>query len=114
MIIASRILHPHGPASAVWSGTHWLAIGLLVGVVVAATPPIVRIPVIVFDIVALGWSFGILKYIDHTHSGIPWVFIAVAFLLAGMAWGVVRGLRHLGDAEFAARLANIRRLGRWF
>jgi F0F1-type ATP synthase assembly protein I len=82
--------------------------------VVANTPAVVKIPVIIFDIVALGWSFGILNYIDHTRSSVPWVLIAVAFLLAGMAWGVVRGLRHLGDAEFSARLGNIRRLGRWF
>jgi hypothetical protein len=114
MSIASAITHPHGAASALHSGTHWFAIGLLVGVVVTATPGYVKAAVIVFDLVALGWSFGILNYIDHSRSSVPWVFIAVAFLLAGMAWGVVRGLRHLGDAEFTARLGNIRKLGRWF
>jgi hypothetical protein len=114
MTIVTAITHPHGAASALHTGTHWFAIGLLVGLVVAVTPAIVKVPVIVFDIVALGWSFGILDYIDHTRSGIPWVFIALAFLLAGMAWGVIRGLRHLGDAEYVGRLGNIRRLGRWF
>jgi hypothetical protein len=114
MSIASGITHPHGAASALGSGTHWFAIGLLVGVAVAFTPLFVRIPVIVFSIVALGWSFGILNYIDHARTRGPWVLIAAAFLLLGMALGVVRGLRHLGDAEFIARRRNIRAIGRWF
>ena len=112
MSIASSITHPHGPASALGSSTHWFAIGLLVGVAVAATPLYVKIPVIIFDVVALGWSFLILHYADTARG--PWVLTGTALLLAGMAVGVVRGLRHLGDAEFIARRRNIRALGRWF
>jgi hypothetical protein len=112
MNLASSITHPHGPASAAWSSTHWFAIGLLVGVLVAFSPAIVKVPVIVFAIVALGWTSVILGYTDSTRG--RWVLIGTAFLFLGMFLGVMRGLRHLGDAEYVGRLGNIRRLGRWF
>jgi hypothetical protein len=112
MNVASSITHPHGAASAFGSSTHWFAIGLLVGFVVALIAPgLVKGLVILFDLVALGWSSLILGYADSTRG--RWVLIATAFLLIGMFWGVIRGLRHLGDAEYAGRLGNIRRLGRW-
>jgi hypothetical protein len=113
MNVASNITHPHGAASAVGSSTHWFAIGLLVGVgVMLVAPAFVRGLVILFDLVALGWSSIILGYADSARG--RWVLIGTAFLLLGMFMGVVRGLRHLGDAEFATRLGNIRKLGRWF
>lgn len=113
MNLASGITHPHGAASAMGTSTHWFAIGLLIGFAVAAVAPgFVKGLVILFDLVALGWSSIILGYADSASG--RWVLIATAFLLIGMAWGVVRGLRHLGDAEYAGRLRNIRNLGRWF
>src|ERR1700756_2431256 len=113
MSIASGITHPHCPASASWSSTHWFAIGLLVGVLVMlVAPALVRGMVILFDLVALGWSSVILGYTDSARG--RWILIGTAFLFLGMFLGVVRGLRHLGDAEFVARLGNVRRLGRWF
>ena len=105
------LTHPHGPASASWSGTHWLGIGLLVGVVTMLTPPLIRALVIIFDIVALGWSFGILNWADSSSG--HWVWIALIFLLIGLFIGVIHGLRHLSDSEFNTRLGNIRRLGRY-
>jgi hypothetical protein len=104
--------HPHGPASAASSGTHWFAIGLLVGVVTMLTPGFIRAVVILFDIVALGWSYGILHWADSAEG--RWVWIAVLFLLIGLFVGVIRGLRHLSEAEFTTRLGNIRKLGRYF
>jgi hypothetical protein len=113
MNVASSITHPHGAASSVGSSTHWFAIGLLVGVaVMLIAPAFVRGLVILFDLVALGWSSIILGYADSARG--RWVLIGTAFLLLGMFIGVVRGLRHLGDAEFAARLGNVRKLGRYF
>jgi hypothetical protein len=112
MNVASSITHPHGAASALGSSTHWFAIGILVGVLVAFTPAIVKVPVIISAIVALGWTSVILGYTDSARG--RWVLIGTAFLLLGMFLGVIRGLRHLGDAEFASRLGNIRKLGRWF
>jgi len=79
---------------------------------VAFSPVIVRIPVIIGAIVALGWTSVILGYTDSARG--RWVLIGTAFLFLGMFLGVVRGLRHLGDAEFVARLGNVRKLGRWF
>jgi hypothetical protein len=75
-------------------------------------PGFVKGVVILFDLVALGWSSIILGYADSARG--RWVLIGTAFLLLGMFIGVIRGLRHLGDAEFAGRLGNIRRLGRYF
>jgi hypothetical protein len=112
MILASSITHPHGPASAAWSSTHWFAIGLLVGFLVALTPGFVKGVVIACALIALGWSSIILGYADSARG--RWVLIGIAFLLAGMFIGVLRGLRHLGDAEYLARRRNIRTLGRWF
>ena len=68
--------------------------------------------VIIFDIVALGWSYGILHWAD-TAKG-HWVWIALLFLLIGMFLGVINGLRHLSDFEFMTRLRNIRSIGRYF
>jgi hypothetical protein len=112
MNVASSITHPHGAASSLGSSTHWFAIGLLVGFLVALVAPgFVKGVVIACDLIALGWSSIILGYADSASG--RWVLVATAFLLIGMLWGVVRGLRHLGDAEYAGRLRNIRNLGRW-
>jgi len=106
------LTHPHGPASAASSGTHWFAIGLLVGVVAMLTPPLIRALVIIFDVVALGWSYGILHWADS--AGGRWVWIALLFLFIGLFIGVINGLKHLSAAEFTTRLGNIRKLGRYF
>jgi hypothetical protein len=106
------LAHPHGAAKAGGSGTHWFAIGLLVGMVaISLAPGWLLGLIIVFDLVALGWSFGILHYADTSNG--KWVLIAVLFLLIGMFWGVIRGLRHLGEHEFLTRLGGIRSRGRW-
>ena len=106
------LVRPHGAASVVGSGTYWFAIGLLAGVISSKVAPgWLTALIVVFDVVALGWTAGILNY---THSsGGQWIFIAIPFLLVGLFIGVSRGLRHLGDAEFRARQGNVRRLGRF-
>ena len=76
------------------------------------TPPVIRAVVITFDIVALGWSYGILHWADSAEG--RWVWIAVLFLFIGLFVGVIRGLRHLSDYEFMTRLKNIRSIGRYF
>jgi hypothetical protein len=105
--------HPHGAASAVGTSTHWFAIGLLVGVItVFVAPAWVTALLVVFDLVALGWSSGVLNY-AHSANG-RWVLIAAPFLLIGMYFGVIRGLRHLSDTEFSTRLGNVRKAGKYF
>ncbi len=104
--------HPHGPASTPGTGTYWFAIGLLVGMAtVWFTPGLVKALVMVFDLVALGWSAVILHYTD-TGTG-RWVLIAALFLIIGMFLGVLNGLRHLGESEFRGRKASVRKIGGW-
>ncbi|MGB6454310.1 MAG: hypothetical protein WBH47_07435 [Streptosporangiaceae bacterium] len=104
--------HPQGPASTPGTGTYWFAFGLLVGMAtVWFTPGLVKSLVLVFDLVALGWSAVILHYTD-TGTG-RWVLVAAAFLLIGMFIGVLNGLRHLGEAEYRTRKGSIRRSGGW-
>ncbi|MGH3300136.1 MAG: hypothetical protein ACRDOK_00410 [Streptosporangiaceae bacterium] len=104
--------HPQGPASTPGTGTYWVAFGILVGMAtVWFTPGLVKSLVLVFDLVALGWSAVILHYAD-TGTG-RWVLIAAAFLLIGMFIGVLNGLRHLGEAEYQGRKTSVRRIGGW-
>jgi len=106
------LAHPHGAASAGGSSTHWFAIGLLVGVLaVFFAPAWLMSLIVIFDLVALGWSFGILRY-THTAHG-RWVLIAVPFLLLGLYFGVIRGLRLLSNHELATRFSGIRARG-WY
>lgn len=75
------------------------------------TPGLVKALVMVFDLVALGWSAVILHYTD-TGTG-RWVLIAALFLIIGMFLGVLNGLRHLGESEFRGRKASVRKIGGW-
>jgi hypothetical protein len=103
---------PHGAASSAGSGTHWFAIGLLVGFLVAVVGPgWVKGLVVLFDLVALGWSTGILHY-THTGSG-RWVFVAVLGLIVGIAIGMIRGLRALGEHEYLSRRSGMAARGWW-
>lgn len=103
---------PHGAAAAGGSGTHWFAVGLLAGFVVAVVAPgWIKALVIVFDLVALGWSTGILNY-SHSVNG-RWVFVAVLGLVVGLAIGMIRGLRALSEHEFLTRRTGMRARGWW-
>jgi hypothetical protein len=111
--IVLAFVHPVGAAHRPGTGTYWFAIGLLVGMIAMRVAPGWLIGVIIAaDIVALGWSFGILHYAD-TGNG-RWVWVAVVFLMIGLYIGVIHGLRHLSDSEMATRLRNIRGMGRHF
>ena len=105
--------HPHGAASTPGTGTYWFAIGLLVGMAaVMFAPAWLTGLIILFDLVALGWSSGILHYTDT--GGGRWVLVAALFLAIGLYLGVLRGLKYVSEAEFRTRLGNIRRNGRFF
>jgi hypothetical protein len=111
--IVLALTHPTGAASRPGTGTYWFAIGLLVGMAaIRFAPGWLTGVIIAADIVALGWSFGILHYAD-TGNG-RWVWIAVVFLMIGLYIGVIHGLRHLSDSEMATRLRNIRSMGKRF
>ena len=110
--IVLAISHPHGAAATPGTPTYWFAIGLLAGMaVVWWTPGFVKTLVIIFDLVALGWSAVILHWADK-GSG-RWVWIAIPFLLLGMFIGVINGLKHLGSSEYRGRLTNVRKNGGW-
>jgi len=104
--------HPAGAASSPGTPTYWFAIGILVGMAtVWFTPGWIKTMVIIFDLVALGWSAVILHY-SGTGAG-RWLWIAAVFLVIGMFFGVTNGLRHLGESEFRGRRSAIRKIGGW-
>jgi hypothetical protein len=41
------------------------------------------------------------------------MWVAAAFLMIGLYFGVKHGPRHLSDSEMAIRLRNIQNMGRW-
>ena len=103
---------PHGAASAVGSGTHWFAIGMLVGILVwMFAPGWVKGLVITFDLVALGWSTGILNYSHSAHG--RWVPVAVLGIIVGISIGMIRGLRALSEHEFLTRRSGMASRGWW-
>jgi hypothetical protein len=103
---------PHGAASAAGSGTHWFAIGLLVGILVwIIAPGWVKGLVITFDLVAVGWSTGILNYSHSSHG--RWVPVAVLGIIVGIAIGMYRGLRALSEHEYLTRLGGMKTRGWW-
>ena len=105
--------HPQGAASHPGTGTYWFAIGLLAGMITIRVAPGWLVALIVTgDLVALGWSFGILHYAD-TGTG-RWVLVAIVFLLIGLYFGVLNGLKHISESEMRTRLGNIRKNGRYF
>jgi hypothetical protein len=113
IVLALTHPHPTGATSRPGTGTYWFAIGLLVGMIAMRVAPGWLVGVIIAaDVVALGWSFGILHYAD-TGNG-RWVWVALVFLMIGLYFGVIHGLRHLSESEMATRLSNIRRMGRRF
>jgi hypothetical protein len=103
---------PHGAASNGGTATHWLAIGILIGMLaVFFAPPMLLSTVIVFDLVALGWTFGILNYADSSRG--RWVWVALPFLLFGLWYGATRGLKMLSEHEFLTRRAGMKARGMW-
>ena len=112
LLALSHPTHPVGAASSPGTPTYWFAIGLLVGIAAAWwAPGWLTGLVILFDLVALGWSSVILHYTDRAAG--RWVLVAALFLVIGMYFGVLHGLRYVSEAEMTTRLGNIRRLRRY-
>ena len=42
-----------------------------------------------------------------------WLIVVAIAVVVGLYFGRMRGLRHLGESEFRARLTNIRRISRF-
>jgi hypothetical protein len=103
---------PHGAAAAAGSGTHWFALGMLVGILAwVIAPGWVKGLVLAGDLVALGWDIGILNYSHSAHG--RWVPIAVIALIVGIAIGMYRGLRALSEHEYLTRVGGMRARGWW-
>jgi hypothetical protein len=107
------LVHPHGAASTVGTGSFWVAIGVLIGFVTAAVAPgWLKGLVVVFDLVALGWMSGILGFADRSDG--RWVWVLLGGIAVGLFLGVVRGLKYLSEWEFGTRLRNIRSDNKYF
>lgn len=102
-------------ASAPFLGTHSFWITLLVGLLIALIAPSWVAWILV--VVALG-ALGVLGRLSHTGGGggaslLAWLIVVAIAVVIGLYFGRARGLRHLGESEFRARLTNIRRISRF-
>ena len=63
-------------------------------------------------------ALGVLGRLSHTSGGggasiLVWLIVVAIAVVVGLYFGRIRGLRHLGEAEFRTRVTNIRRIGRF-
>ena len=68
-------------------------------------------------LVALG-AFHVVSvnHVGHVRvraGNLFWLFIFAIGGIAGLIYGRIRGLRHLGEAEYRTRRTNIRRISRF-
>jgi protein-S-isoprenylcysteine O-methyltransferase Ste14 len=112
VILASVPHVGHIVASAASStGVHTLEIGLLFGVGVALLAPRWITGIVVIIALAI---IGGIHFAHHISSkDVSYALVAGAALVIGLIWGRIRGLRHLGEADFNTRLTAIRRISRW-
>jgi hypothetical protein len=60
------------------------------------------------------FASDVLTSVTHAHSSaVPYLIIGLILFLAGLYFGRIRGLRHLGEAEFQTRWRNVRGVSRW-
>ena len=97
-----------------WMG---LLIGLLIGLL--AWDWLAWLGVIV-ALVMLGAFHVVSKTNIHgvpgTHvsmGGLFWLLVLVVGAIGGVIYGRIRGLRHLGEAEFRTRMTNVKKVSRF-
>ena len=65
----------------------------------------------------LGYMHEQLAVVLHHTGGagdlLPYLVVFVIGAIVGRLWGRRAGLKHLGEAEFRTRWANVQRLRRW-
>ncbi len=105
----------HAASTAPLPGTHSFWITLLIGLLIARIAPGWVFGILV--VVALG-ALGVLGRLSHTSGGggasiLVWLIVVAIAVVVGLYFGRIRGLRHLGEAEFRTRVTNDRRIGRF-
>ncbi len=100
-----------------WMG---LLIGLLIGLL--AWDWLAWLGVIV-AVVMLGALHLVSKTHIHGVHGVPavhvsmgglfWLLVLVIGAIGGVIYGRIRGLRHLGEAEFRTRMTNVKKVSRF-
>lgn len=102
--------------TSVLSGSHVAWGMLLVGVLIGLFAPAwLAWLVALVALVGLGAFQAVtVNHGSHVHAGgLIWLFIFAVGGIAGMIYGRIRGLRHLGESEFRTRWGNIRRISRF-
>jgi hypothetical protein len=65
-------------------------------------------------VAALFASNVLTSVTHHAHSSTgPYLIFGLIALVVGLYFGRIRGLRHLGEAEFRTRWTNVRGVSRW-
>jgi uncharacterized membrane protein YedE/YeeE len=105
------VARQHDPAQGSFTASYEFWIGLFLGGLAAGI--FGRGIGFLVAVIAL-FGAGILPAGTLTSSGhVPYLVVGVVALVAGLIFGRVRGLRHLGEFEFRARRTNIRRISRF-
>jgi hypothetical protein len=104
--------HQHGMTWGALMGSHMFWIGVLFALTFAYLLP-AWLTGLLF-VVALFASHVLPSVAHHAHSStVPYLIVGVIALVVGLYFGRVRGLRHLGEAEFRTRWTNVRGVSRW-
>lgn len=89
-----------------------LWVGILVGVLVAQfASSLISWSLVAISIAALGGIHLISRQLGATFA--IWLLVIAGALMIGAMVGRARGLRHLGAAEFQARMGNIKKVSRF-
>jgi hypothetical protein len=116
MFLASGLVlsaaHQHGMTQGGLMGSHMFWIGVLFALTFAYILP-AWLTGLLF-VIALFASNVLPSVAHHAHSStVAYLIVGVIALVVGLYFGRVRGLRHLGEAEFRTRWRNVRGVSRW-
>ena len=118
LLAVAAPVHRVTAAHSLLPGSHAFWLGLAIGLGVSVVPVIpwwIRVVSLAVALLAAG-VVRMTNSHGHAHmspSVTPWVVVALAGLGLGLYFGRVRGLRHLGEADFRTRSRAIRTISRF-
>jgi hypothetical protein len=105
-------VHQQIPTAAGLTGGHMFWSGVLVGALVGA----IFARWVAFVVAAVAFVAAGFLQTSGYHASLavlPYLIVGGIALAAGLFFGRIRGLRHLGESDFQTRRAAIRRISRF-